>query len=153
MTADDLTGMLLAEFPEWEPACTVDKGNVVLTVTADVIHDTVERLRDLGFNQFEVVTAVDRGEQLELFYVLHSLGMKVAIWVKTFVPRDDASVASMTDLYRGANWLEREVYDLFGIVFAGHPDMRRIMLPFDWVGYPLRKDYIDENIIPRPDYI
>lgn len=153
MNAGELTSKLLTAFPAWETVCTVDKGNVVLTVESDVIHDTVEKLKGFGFNQFEVVTAVDRGEQLELFYVLHSLGMKVAIWVKTFVPRDDARVASMTDLYMGANWLEREVYDLFGIVFEGHPDLRRIMLPFDWEGYPLRKDYVDENIIPRPDYI
>ncbi|MCE5191684.1 MAG: NADH-quinone oxidoreductase subunit C [Actinomycetia bacterium] len=153
MKAEDLSERLLKEFPDLASSFSIDKGEAVVTVSSDVVHDTIERLKGFGFNQFEMVTAVDRGENLEVVYILHSLGMKVVIWVRTFVPRDAAWVASMVDLYTAADWLEREVYDLFGIEFRGHPDLRRIMMPFDFEGSPLRKDYVDENIIPRPDYI
>jgi len=69
------------------------------------------------------------------------------------VPRDEPAIETITDLWPGANWDEREVYDLMGVEFVGHPDLRRILLPDDWVGHPLRKDYRDDYVIPRSDYI
>jgi NADH-quinone oxidoreductase subunit C len=63
------------------------------------------------------------------------------IRIKAEVPEDDCKIDTVTDLWKGANWHERECFDLFGIVFTGHPDLRRILLPEDWEGHPLRKDY------------
>ncbi len=153
MKTDELKERLLAALPNLVISESGENGDVVVSAEAGALHDAVAGLKKSGFDQLEMVTAVDRGEQFELVYILHSLGMKTAVWVKTFVPRESAKIASVTDLYSGANWPEREVFDLFGIEFDGHPDMRRIMLPLDFVGNPLRKDYTDPNIIPRPDYI
>jgi NADH-quinone oxidoreductase subunit C len=100
-----------------------------------------------------MVTAVDFGDDFELVYRLQSTRFGVGLFLKTEVPRDEAVIETITDLWPAADWQEREVYDMFGIEFRGHPDLRRILMPEDFVGYPLRKDYRDESIIPRPDYI
>jgi NADH-quinone oxidoreductase subunit C len=82
---------------------------------------------------------------------MRSRELQVGMFLKTRVPREDARIESVTSLWPGAEWHEREVYDLFGIVFEGHPDLRRILLPDDWEGHPLRKDYRDDRLIRRPD--
>ena len=69
------------------------------------------------------------------------------------MPRENPATESLSDLWPAALWQEREVYDLFGIEFEVIPDLRRILLPDDWVGHPLRKDYEDDRMIRRPDYI
>ena len=95
------------------------------------------------FDYLVDVTVVDypkRPERFELIYILYSYGRNERIRVKIQVP-DGYKPQTATTIYQAANWLEREVFDMFGIEFAGHPDMRRILLPEDWRGYPLRKDY------------
>jgi len=79
--------------------------------------------------------------------------LSAAVFMKAKVPRAEPVVASLCEVWPAANWQEREVYDLFGITFEGHPDMRRMLLPEDFVGHPLRRDYEDDNMIRRPDYI
>jgi NADH-quinone oxidoreductase subunit C len=79
--------------------------------------------------------------------------MHAGIFLKTRVPRENAVVRSVVDLWPAANWHEREAFDLMGIRFEGHPDLRRILLTDDWVGHPLRKDYVDARMVRRPDYI
>lgn len=93
------------------------------------------------------VTAVDRPEEglFEVAYHLFSMDAHHELLLKTRVPRDDPRIASVTPIWPGANWHEREAYDLFGILFDGHPDLRRIMMTDDWQGYPLRKDYVYEE--------
>jgi NADH-quinone oxidoreductase subunit C len=88
-----------------------------------------------------------------MVYRLQSRAMQTGMFLKCSVSRDSAEVRSLTDLWPSANWQEREVYDLFGIWFEGHPDLRRILLPEDFVGHPLRKDYDDDHMLRRPDYI
>ena len=93
------------------------------------------------------VTGVDYPEQkrIEVVYHLFSSQHRHELLLKVRVPRDDPRVESVTSIWRGADWHEREAYDLLGIVFEGHPNLRRIMMTDDWVGHPLRKDYIYED--------
>ena len=90
------------------------------------------------------VTAVDwqpRTPRFEVVYIMHSMKHGHRIRLKVPLEEDDPSVPSVCKVWRTANWLERETYDLMGISFEGHPDLRRILLPDDWEGHPLRKDY------------
>jgi NADH:ubiquinone oxidoreductase subunit C len=94
------------------------------------------------------MTAVDWPEQgvITCVYHLSSVALGHKLVVKCDAVRSDPRIETVSDLWRGCEWFEREVFDLFGVVFEGHPDLRRIMLTDDWVGYPLRKDYRDSRI-------
>ena len=153
MNINELREHLCAQYPDLCPLFSVEFGDGVLAVEASRLHDAASDLRDLGFDRLGMVTAVDTGDEFELVYRVQSREMHAGIFLKARVARDVASIASVNDLWPAANWQEREVFDLFGIVFTGHPDLRRILLTDDWVGYPLRKDYEDDRIIRRPDYI
>jgi len=99
---------------------------------------------DLDFSFLAEVTAADywpREPRFEVVYVLVSMSHRLRLRVKLRVPGADAHLASVCDIWPAANWLEREVWDLFGIAFDGHPDPRRLLMPEDWEGFPLRKDY------------
>ena len=99
---------------------------------------------ELGFTFLAELTAVDfwpRDPRFELVYILVSITHRSRLRVKVRLPADDVHVGTVTGIWPAANWLEREVWDLFGIVFDGHPDPRRLLMPEDWEGYPLRKDY------------
>jgi len=144
----------LAELsPALSPMLAEESGAAVFTVSRDQVLETARELLRLGFERLEMVTAVDRGEYFELVYRMESRSLSIAVFVKARVPREDARVASVNEVWPAANWQEREIYDLFGIEFEGHPDLRRIFLPADFVGHPLRRDYDDPRLIRRPDYI
>jgi len=99
---------------------------------------------DQGFQRLSTVTAVDRypnEPRFEVVYHLHSVERNERVRLKCRVRGEDPVIDSVTSVWRGANWYEREVFDLFGIRFMNHPDLRRIMMPEDWEGHPLRKDY------------
>lgn len=103
---------------------------------------------ELGFSFLADLTAIDwlpREPRFEVVYHLACLGLGRAaaarLRIKVRVPGDDARVATVSAIWPCANWLEREVWDLFGIVFEDHPDLRRLLMPDDWEGHPLRKDY------------
>jgi NADH-quinone oxidoreductase subunit C len=118
------------------------------TIVAPVarVHDVLRYLRtapDAAFDFCSDVTATDwppRPERFDLVYCLYSIAHRHRIRVKTRVA-EHQPVPSATDLWTAANWLEREVFDMFGVNFTGHPDRRRILMPDDWQGYPQRKDY------------
>jgi NADH-quinone oxidoreductase subunit C len=96
------------------------------------------------FLRLSTVTAVDRyplEPRFEVIYHLHSITRNERLRLKCRLSGDDPAIDSVTPVWRGANWYERETFDLFGIIFRNHPDLRRIMLPEDWEGHPLRKDY------------
>jgi NADH-quinone oxidoreductase subunit C len=108
--------------------------------------EVARTLRDhpaLGFDFLENLTAVDwpKAESIEVVYHLFSRTLHHSFVMKVTLPRAEAKVASLTPLWRAADWLEREQFDLMGVVFEGHPDLRRLLLPEDWEGHPLRKDY------------
>jgi len=149
----ELQAHLCAEYPDLCPLFSIEFGDGILSVDCGLIYTAAENLKNLGFDRLGMVTAVDRGEHFEMVYRLTSRSMTTGIFLKCQVPREVARVSSLVPLWPAALWQEREVFDLFGIEFDGHPDMRRILLPDTWVGHPLRKDYQDERIIKRPDYI
>ena len=98
---------------------------------------------EADFDYLVDLTAVDwpkRAERFDLIYILYSFSRNERMRVKTCVP-DGYRPHTVVGVHLTANWLEREVFDMFGIEFAGHPDLRRILLPEDWQGHPLRKDY------------
>lgn len=96
---------------------------------------------ELKFDFLIFVTAVDRIDYLEVVYRARSMEFGHEIMFKVIVPVDNPEVPSLTSVWPAANWDEREIYDLFGIVFTGHPNLRRILLPDDFEGHPLRKSY------------
>jgi NADH-quinone oxidoreductase subunit C len=121
-------------------------GELAVTIRREAVTRTMKFLRDDAnclFKQLVDVTAVDHpddDERFEVVYNLLSYKHNRRIRVKTRVPEDEA-VASVVELFNSANWFEREVWDLFGIYFAGHPDLRRIMTDYGFEGHPLRKDF------------
>jgi NADH-quinone oxidoreductase subunit C len=102
---------------------------------------------ECGFDQLAELTAVDylkypnARDRYGVIYGLLNTSTGERLWVKTFLNDPDPAVASVFALWKGADWLEREVYDMYGIVFEGHPDLRRILLPEEFTSYPMRKDY------------
>jgi NADH-quinone oxidoreductase subunit C len=121
-----------------------DRGEMTLTVARESIVTASEALRRAGFNFFEDVTAVDwypSEPRFQISYSFLSLGMKRRVRVVVRLAGDDAVIDSLTPNWPAANFYEREVFDLFGVHFSGHPNLRRIMMPEDWQGHPLRKDY------------
>jgi NADH-quinone oxidoreductase subunit C len=117
-------------------------GQDYFLVDSTLIPDFLRMLRDEErFDYLVDVTAVhypERDKQFEVVWILYSFERNERIRVKTAV---EESVPSVFSTWPTANWLEREVFDMFGITFAGHPDMKRILLPDGWKGHPLRKDY------------
>jgi NADH-quinone oxidoreductase subunit C len=99
---------------------------------------------DLAFNFLSDITGVDRfpvEPRFELNYHLVSLLQRTVLRIRVRVHGADPVVPTVTTIWPGANWHEREIFDLFGVRFEGHPDLRRILMPEDWEGHPLRKDY------------
>ena len=104
-------------------------------------------LLEQTFDHLSCITGVDFMEHLQIIYHLYSYEKKFWVVLKVNVQEEDPHVPTVVAVWPVANWLERETYDLVGIFFDGHPDLRRILLPESWKGYPLRKDYVDENDI------
>jgi NADH-quinone oxidoreductase subunit C len=132
---------LQVAFPDGQVGVSAD-GTPYVLVRPDDVLDTLQRCRDeLGYARWIDLTAVDDVEaepRFELQYLLYSMTEHGWLRIKT---QTDERVASVTEVFAGANWYEREVYDLFGIEFDGHPNLTRIMMPDDWSGHPLRRDY------------
>ncbi len=123
------------------------RGEKTLIVKPEALVEICRSLRDdpvLKFNFLSDIAAVDhlpREPRFEVSYHLLSIPEGHRLRVKVQLPSQDPRVPSVTSVWSGANWLEREVYDLMGIIFEGHPDLRRIMMPEDWEGHPHRRDY------------
>jgi NADH:ubiquinone oxidoreductase subunit C len=132
-------GDLQARFESAEVQATADAIPTIRVNVGELIQ-AVERIRGpLGHSRFVDLTAVDRltrEDRFELVYLFYSLDRHTWLRLKT---RTDAEAPSLTGIIPGANWYEREVFDLFGVRFDGHPDLTRIMLPDDWQGHPLRR--------------
>ena len=122
-----------------------DHHELTLEIAAAKISSVCGFLKfDQGFARLSTVTAVDRypaEPRFEVVYHLHSVEHNRRVRLKCRVSGTEPAIDSVTSVWRSANWYEREVFDLFGIQFRNHPNLKRIMLPDDWEGHPLRKDY------------
>ncbi len=114
-------------------------GRKVLKVAKENLLALLSDLKDNGFTHLSLITGVDRKSKLEVVYHLHNLSKNEYVEVKTETLGE--RVPSVTSLFKSADWDEREQYDLMGIVFEGHPNLKRLFLPDSWVGHPLRKNY------------
>lgn len=148
MTADALVEHVRARVPAAVcPPVEQTRGQAVVVVPREALLAVLEDLRDdeaTRFDRLADLTAVDylgREPRFEVVYQLHSLRHGHRLRVKVGVPADDPRVPTATTLWKAAGWAEREVFDLFGIHFDGHPDLRRILLYPEFEGHPLRKDY------------
>lgn len=124
------------------------RGDLAVTVQRGALHDVAKFLRDEPSLQFDYIVHVssvdwpDDEERFEVVYEFYSIRTRQRIRLKTRAPEADAVVDSLTDLWKGADFMEREVYDMMGIRFRNHPDLRRILMPDEYEeGYPLRKDF------------
>ena len=123
------------------------RGETTIVVPRNLLRDVAERCRgdkDLRFNLLSDATCVDRyplEPRFEVNYQLVSIPRRERLCLQVRLSSSDPVVDSLVPVWPGANWLEREIFDLFGIRFHGHPDLRRILMPDDWEGHPLRKDY------------
>jgi len=132
----------------WNPAALTDakfdRSELTLTIVAEEIRAAAAAVQAAGYNFFEDMTAVDwfpSSPRFQLSYHILSHSYKERIRLRVLVEEANASVESITPVWPAANYYEREVFDLFGVRFEGHPNLRRILMPDDWVGHPLRKDY------------
>ena len=129
-------------------------GETTLVVPRELLRAAAEFCRkNLQFDFLSDATSVDRfpaEPRFEINYHLTSISKKAKIRLRTRVPGSDPTVDSLTPVWPGAGWMEREIFDLMGIRFNGHTDLRRILLPDDWEGYPLRRDYPTEGFRDVP---
>jgi len=119
---------------------TVVLSREVIAAACRILHDDAS----LGFELLAALTAVDyhpKEPRFAVVYLLYSIAQNVFLGLRVYLPGRSPEVATIESVYPNANWHEREVFDMFGINFLGHSDLRRILMPHDWVGHPLRKDY------------
>ncbi|MES2154878.1 MAG: NADH-quinone oxidoreductase subunit C [bacterium] len=130
----------------------LEDGVGVLTVTPDGLFTVASEVKALGYHNLSLLSAYDRGDHFGVLYAFVKLAESPAQFgemrLRVVMPKKDAagavvepSMPSLCDIWPAANWQEREMYDMYGIKFEGHPDLRRMFLPADWTGYPMRKDY------------
>jgi NADH-quinone oxidoreductase subunit C len=154
MSPDEFLPILQARFPQVE--FRLDPLNPqALIMSASGVPEVFSWLRDApeaAMEYLEFSTAVDRPpDRLCVVYSLYSYTHRHRLILKVDLPRHDPTIPTVSHLWENADWNEREIYDLFGVFFSGHEDLRRLMMPEDWEGHPLRKDYNHPNLTPRPD--
>ena len=148
---DEVADELERAFPEFRDAIekvVVDRGELTLHIKRDRLVDVARKLRDTETLRFEMCMGVngvhypeDKGRELHAVYPLLSLTHNRRIRLEVSIPESDPHIPSLVEVWGGNNWHERETWDMFGIIFDGHPGLTRILMPDDWPGHPQRKDY------------
>ncbi len=144
---DDIPAAVALE--GYDPSAIMDAGRVrdqvILYIEPGKIREACRILKhEQGFVRLSGITALDwhpAEPRFEVVYQLHSIQHRARLRLKCRLPGEAPEIDSVTEIWRGANWYEREVFDLFGIGFRGHPNLKRLMMPEDWEGHPLRKDF------------
>jgi NADH-quinone oxidoreductase subunit C len=120
-------------------------GDVSLVIPRERIVEACEKMKEAGFELLSAMTAVDywpaEDPRFHIVYQFTSVSKNLSLALRVPVPGVNPTVPTVSHLFRNANWRERELWDMFGIKAEGHPDLRRILMPADWEGHPLRKDY------------
>lgn len=141
---NELVQRLKARFGDAIREATLDRKQAIVLVSRETLREVSRYCRDdEKFDYLVDLTAVDwpkRAERFDIILILYSFPKNERLRLKAWVGESD-SVPSVVEVWPVANWLERECYDMFGIVFEGHPDLKRILMPDEWQGHPLRKDY------------
>jgi len=150
MEAREVYERLERQFPGNVSGFKGDVFDPCLHADPQAVVEICRYLRDTPGLDFEILsdlTCVDlpKEDKLQVVYHLYSYARRHQIVLKVDLPREAPRLATVEDVWKAANWFEREVFDLFGVVFEGHTDLRRILLPEDWVGHPLRKDYVEQE--------
>jgi len=147
VTMDEIAERLAAAFPGELSAVSVQEPDTVVAhLERTRLKDVARRLKELPQLAYETlnwIAGVDLGAQLESVYHVYSWRTNTYLELHVAVPRAKAELDTVTDIWPGADWHEREAWDMMGIRYLGHPDLRRILLKDDFVGHPLRKDYVD----------
>ncbi|MEA5570981.1 NAD(P)H-quinone oxidoreductase subunit J [Calothrix sp. UHCC 0171] len=136
----------------------LDRNNVeIIKVEADFLLPICTALYAYGFNYLQCQCGIDMGAGQDLVSMYHLIKVSdnadrpEEVRIKVFLPRENPRVASVYWIWKTADWQERESYDMYGIVYEGHPNLKRILMPEDWVGYPLRKDYVSPDFYELQD--
>jgi NADH-quinone oxidoreductase subunit C len=146
ITMDALAERLGADFGDGLGDLRVQEPDtLVARVDRAALHDLAERLKghELGYETLNFIAAVDHERHFETVYHVYSWHTNTWLELHVELPRAKPEVATVTDVWPAADWHEREAWDMMGIRFAGHPDLRRILLKDDFIGHPLRRDYVD----------
>lgn len=148
---DDVADALERAYPKFSDAIervVVDRGELTLHIKREKLVEVAKILRDDDALRFEVCLGVsgvhypeDAGRELHAVYPLLSMTHNRRIRLEVSVPDSDPHIPTLVEIWAGNNWHERETYDMFGIIFDGHPALTRILMPDDWPGHPQRKDY------------
>ncbi len=151
MQTEELTTLITALAPDQKPGISKQFPEFILP--ADKLHDVAKMLKENPQTKMDYLfslTASDRKDGLNVIYHLTSTEYRHTVVLKVILTdKENPMVATVSDLWSAAEYLEREVFDLFGVKFENHPDLRRLFLDDEWVGYPLRKDYKDSFIFER----
>jgi len=129
--------------PEWIQEALEDEKSLLLpTEQFDTIVRALRLDDQARFDSLHCIAGVDRKQYIEVVYILFAFSRNERLKLKVRANNELQEIPSITELYPSADWHEREIYDMFGVYFRNHPDMRRILMPDDWEGHPLRKDYV-----------
>ena len=150
MDAKEIYHRIEQSFPQEVSGLDDECSDPFFKVSPTSIVGVCSQLKDeksLDFQVLSDLTAIDfpKDDQLKVVYHLYSYSARHQIVLKVDLDRETPRITTVESVWKVANWFEREVYDLFGVVFEGHTDLRRIMLPEDWVGHPLRKDFVEQE--------
>ena len=150
MTSDEIVKKVKTDQEEAIHSSEVNLGDSVLFVGAERIHDIAEYLKndpDLNFDYLSNITGADylneeREPRFEVVYELHSIEKNHSIRIRVGLDEEDPTIPTVSDLWKGAHYPERELFDMFGFNVEGHPNLSRLIMPEEWEGNPLRKDYL-----------